>query len=152
MSNPAQFTVDLAKVIAKAKGNGVRVVKATSLALEAGVKTATPADTGAARNRWSIGLNAMDNAEYPADKSGQGATARNVGKLSQFRMGDAVFITNNIPYIYKLEYGLYGNPEGSANGPKTINGYSTQAPGGFVRITYQNVLSQIPRIVAGATK
>jgi len=38
-------------------------------------------------------------------------------------------LTNNLPYILPLEYGLYGS------GPKTVMGFSSQAVGGMARIS-----------------
>lgn len=38
-------------------------------------------------------------------------------------------IFNELPYMQHLEYGLYGK------GPKTVGGYSTQAPAGMVRVS-----------------
>lgn len=47
-----------------------------------------------------------------------------------------------MPYIEKLEYGGYGHFDGGewipANGEKTTNGYSKQAPEGMVGVTLAN--------------
>jgi hypothetical protein len=151
-TNASQFQLDLSKIIEKAKGNGSAVARKIALDLNTKVIEKTPRDEGIAKNRWAVALNTVDNAEYNADINGAGAVARGVGRLKDFKVGDTIYITNNVPYIRKLEYGLYGNPEGSANGPKTINGYSTQAPSGFVRITFQEIISQFPRIAASVIK
>ena len=44
-------------------------------------------------------------------------------------------IIGKYPYSEVLDKGLYGKPPGSANGPKTRNGYSKQAPNGMVKPT-----------------
>ena len=151
-SNFSEFEVNLAKIIKKAKANGEAVARKVAIDLSTKVILKTPVDTGITRNRWALALNRTDETQYGADKSGSNAQIRNFGALSAFKVGDTIFITNNMPNIRVLEYGLYGNPPGSANGPKTINGYSTQAPAGFVRITYRDVVSQFSSIAAQVIK
>jgi len=56
-----------------------------------------------------------------------------------------------MPYARVAEFGLYGNPPGSANGPKTSGGYSSQAVGGFVRLTVQD-FEQVFRKAARSLK
>ena len=56
---------------------------------------------------------------------------------------ESIFITNNLPYITMLELGGYGKYENGeqktkANGEKTVNGYSKQAPHGMVGVTLAN--------------
>ena len=68
--------------------------------------------------------------------------------LARWKIGDPIYITNSVPYAIVVEYGLYGKPPGSANGPKTIAGYSSQAVGGFVRLTAQNIVQSLNKRVA----
>lgn len=151
-TNTAQFNLDLAKIVEKAKGNGVKIVKATVFELQNKAIGGTPSDLGAARNRWAVGLNVVDDAQYGDDSTGGQAKVRNIGRMSQFQVGDTVWLTNNLPYIRALEYGLYGNPEGSANGPKTIAGFSIQAPGGWIRIAHKDIQTELPRIAKAVIK
>jgi len=77
----------------------------------------TPVDTGRARNNWS------GNAEV----------------LPKVVLGKRFTLINNMPYINKLEFGGFPVP----GGQKTTNGFSTQAPDGWVRkaiIRMQNKL------------
>jgi hypothetical protein len=46
-----------------------------------------------------------------------------------------------------LEFGEYGKPPGSASGPKTIGGYSKQAPNGMVRLTVQEYGVKLREVV-----
>lgn len=147
-SNVGQFEVDLAKVIAKAKKRGNMLARSVAFALTDQVIAGTPVDKGTARNRWSVGLNSISTEEHGADRSGGQARTRALAKLREFKTGDTIFITNNLPYIRQLEYGLYGKPPGSANGPKTTAGYSTQAQQGFIRLTFLNVQKDLKRIAA----
>jgi hypothetical protein len=134
------LTVDLAKLLGKSKANASQVARAVALELESRVVLKSPVDTGRFRGNWNVGINTSDTAEYSADKSGIKVNSRAIGALSKFKLGDSIWITNNLPYTQKLEFGLYGH------GPKTINGYSKQAPHGFIRITYQEVMSAFENI------
>lgn len=145
-ANVATLGIDISKIIAKAKGNGEAVARHVGLSLDTKAIIKTPADQGTAKNRWAVGLNMIDGAEYGDDKSGVEAIARGSRELSKYKIGDTIYVTNNIPYIHKLEFGLYGD------GPKTIGGYSIQAPQGFVRITYQEVSSDLERMARGVVK
>lgn len=72
----------------------------------------TPVDTGEARRNWSI---------------------------AEINTGHYV-ISNPLPYIEALEYGLY--PQSPKNGKgKTKGGYSIQAPKGFIRLSIMEVSS-----------
>jgi hypothetical protein len=88
----------------------------------------------------------MDTAEYSSDISGSTAIARGVGELFSFKVGDSIYITNNLPYVANLEFGLYGD------GEKTSGGFSKQAPQGFVRITYKEVINDLDKIGRSAVK
>ena len=93
----------------------------------------TPVDTGRARANWQTEINAPKTNELnTTDKTGAGAKAEVVGKANASRWGDALHLTNNLPYIFKLEYGGYPNPPRTTSG-KTVNGFSKQAPQGMFR-------------------
>lgn len=144
MSN--QFNVDLNKVLKKAGKNASAIARKIALELYTKVVEKSPVDSGRLRGNWNIGINNIDDMEYPEDRASYGSLpsgssfTRNTSALSTFKIGDIIFISNNMDYIYKLEYGLYNN------GPKTVGGYSLQAPQGFVRITYKEVVSDLENI------
>jgi hypothetical protein len=104
-----------------------------------GIILKTPVDTGRARANWLASTDKpKGGVTTRLDKSGQ--TAMNTARAAANNAAGRVFyLTNNLPYIRHLEYGLYGTPPGSANGPKTISGFSKQAPAGMVRITMNEV-------------
>lgn len=105
-----------------------------------GVVLKTPVDSGRARANWFPSLNApAGTVTEKTDRSGSSAIASAQG-LAQQAAGKVFYLSNNLPYIRHLEYGLYGTPQGSANGPKTVAGYSKQAPAGMVRITLNEVV------------
>lgn len=105
-----------------------------------GLSFRTPADTGRARANWFPSLDSpIATTTEKTDKSGQQLIAA-TRPLAQQAAGRVFYLSNNLPYIRHLEYGLYGKPPGSANGPKTIGGFSKQAPAGMVRTTINEVV------------
>lgn len=91
----------------------------------------TPVDTGRARGNWlctiSVPAIAMQKGEDwfqgqtsgDFDKSGRAAIEEASNQVLSWKPGDvAIFLTNNLPYIQRLE-----------------EGYSGQAPAGMVAIT-----------------
>jgi hypothetical protein len=141
-TNAGEFNLNLSKAIAKAKEGRTALVRKVAIDLNTKVVDKTPRDTGAAKNRWALALKTPDQTEYGPDLSGAGSIARAIKGIAAFVPGDTIFVTNNLPYIRMLEYGLYGKPEGTANGPKTKNGFSIQAPSGFARITFKEIKAE----------
>lgn len=95
---------------------------------------------GRARANWFPSLDApSSNITTKTDPTGSSAIAA-ARPLAEKAAGRVFYLTNNLPYIRHLEYGLYGTPQGSANGPKTIGGFSKQAPAGMVRVTINEVV------------
>jgi len=139
-ANAESLTVDLAKILEKSKANASQVARAIALELESRVVLKSPVDTGRLRGNWNVGINSVNTTEYSEDRSGNQANTRAIGALSKFKLGDSIWITNNLPYVAKLEYGLYNN------GAKTVGGYSKQAPQGFIRITYLEVMGAFENI------
>jgi len=94
----------------------------------------TPVDTGHARANWRPALNAPALVPVTrADKTGAGTIARIKVVSAQFKAGDTVYLTNNVPYIEKLN-------EGS----------SPQAPPGYIQDAVKDaVVSVIRRNAAG---
>lgn len=141
-TNTGEFNLNLSKAIAKAKENGTALVRKVAIDLNTKVVEKTPRDLGNAKNRWALSLKIPDQTQYGPDLNGAGAIARAIKGIAAFVPGDTIFVTNNLPYIRVLEYGLYGKPEGTANGRKTKNGFSIQATSGFARITFKEVKSE----------
>lgn len=85
----------------------------------------TPVDTGRARGNWQVSANTPKYSEIDRNSKNWSSVVaqemQNIGKL-----GDTVHITNNLPYIERLEYG-----------------YSGQAPEGMVRKTLARIRALI---------
>lgn len=112
--------------------NSDRLVRKVALAVDGTVVLATPVDTGRARSNWQVELNGPAEGVRDAYAPGEGgstggpnareAIAQGRAAIAQYRGGDnaSIHITNNLPYIGRLN-------EGS----------SAQAPAGFVESAVQ---------------
>lgn len=79
----------------------------------------TPVDTGRARGNWFVAIGAPSGVTTDAtDKSGGQTINSGAAVISGLTRAQAIFITNNLPYIGKLE-----------------SGSSVQAPQGMVAVT-----------------
>ncbi len=121
-----------------------KTTRKAALAADQAVVLATPVDTSRARSNWitSLGspVTSSINPYSPGkggatgEASGQAAINQAAGVISQRTIGQDIYITNNLPYIQKLN-------EGS----------SAQAPAGFVQASVAAGISVIKnaRIVDG---
>lgn len=121
------FTVE-----AKAKTEGA--CRAIALGIFNELLKGTPVDTGHLRNGWQVseGRPAQGNIDGTGDQAS--VAMRETPKIMTWKpaTGKSLWISNNVVYGPVLEYGLYPNPPKS--GSKTVNGYSKQAPRGWVRL------------------
>lgn len=116
------FAADLAKLCAKAGDKAELVVRKVALDMGGTLIDMSPVDTGRFKNNWvtSVGYKSVA-AVGSAKGGGDGSVYMLKDVVGRWKIGDkSIFITNNLPYAQKLEYG-----------------YSKQAPNGMVRITVQ---------------
>jgi hypothetical protein len=101
----------------------------------------TPVDKGPARASWqvTIGTPATGTVKL-SDKDGNATMSRAVAASAGFKAGDTIYLTSNLPYIMKLEEGGY------PDGPKTVGGFSRQAPAGMVGLTVQEFAQVVNQI------
>ena len=90
------------------------------------VQISTPVDTGRARAGWLITVNTPSDEVLPEGKYTYSAVIPDVPAVT---INDRYFITNNTPYIGKLN-----------------NGYSWQAPARFVELTVAKIQAAISKI------
>ncbi len=99
--------------------NTEKLVRKVALAVDASVVLATPVDTGRARANWQVEINnaADGTLNEPSDPGSGARQAIEDGKktVEQYKIGDTIHITNNLPYIARLN-----------------EGWSAQAPANFV--------------------
>lgn len=98
-----------------------KTIRAVALVVDAELVNTTPVDTGRARSNWLPSLNVPDlRTVEPGGKPAVGPVA------DSFRIDDTILITNNLPYIRRLN-------EGS----------SLQAPAGFVEAAIARGISSV---------
>lgn len=122
------FSGDLAKYCQAAGDKIDLVVRKTALQLQASMIEKSPVDTGRFKSNWQCGLGGM-NGDTNA-KEGSDALGRTEVVLQGFKAGQTIFLSNNLPYAKKLEYG-----------------HSKQAPAGIVRLTVQDFAQAVKRAV-----
>lgn len=93
-----------------------RVIREVALETTAKLIRRTPVDTGRARSNWFIGINAPSRQSRKRPVSPGAAIGRAAARLTSSRLQDTVYITNNLPYIQRLN-----------------RGWSAQAPPGYVQ-------------------
>lgn len=104
----------------KVEGLMQRRQRATAMEVFASLIALTPVDTGRAKSNWWMDVNVIATALLEPDNAA-GATqqAVTVGS-SKIEMDDTIYISNNLPYINRLN-----------------DGHSKQAPAGFVESSVQ---------------
>ena len=104
MSKRTSFTVDLRKMIEEATGNAEEVVKLASLNLYKKIVYKTPVDTGHLQKNWNMSLRYADTTV--TDMGNVTDTIQSAEKIiSSFKLKDGIWIANNVPYAYDIEYG-----------------------------------------------
>lgn len=113
-----------------------KAVRRVALAIDQAVVTATPVDTGRARSNWLVSVGAqIEDTIAPYAPGTKGSTAaQNVsqaleqakGAVSGYRGGSAIYISNNLPYIQRLN-----------------DGWSAQAPVNYVEAAVDAAVAAI---------
>lgn len=109
-----------------------QVVRKVVLDLGRELVTRTPVDTGMARSNWFFGFDRISSVDSTRSKNGAPSLARAAAFTSGLKAGTVCYITNNLPYIMRLEFG-----------------YSKQAPAGMARITVARFQRMVDGIAAG---
>lgn len=107
--------LDLAYTV-KVEGTLEKSVRKSALAADAALVRNTPVDTGRARANWIPSLDAA-SAEI-VEPNGKKDIA---SETQSYTIDKTIFITNNLPYIQRLN-----------------DGWSQQAPAGFVELAVQS--------------
>lgn len=118
MAGLREFGQNMKKHGENVEKNATALVRKCALAVDASVVIATPVGEGRARGNWQVALNAPATGELDVkDPSGAGAIAQGKAVIAGYqRSGGSINITNNLPYIGRLN-----------------DGWSAQAPAGFVQ-------------------
>lgn len=119
-----------------------------------GVIRDTPVDTGRLRGNWQCTIGEPASGELDVtDKQGQETINNMVQTVDTARRDFVAYLTNNLAYAPVAEFGLWKDKDGKpANGPRTISGYSTQAPFGMVGLNVSRINHFIKQAVAEMKK
>lgn len=127
------FSVDLSRWVAKAHGNVDKVVRQTLVLASQGIMQRSPVDTGRFRANWQFAVNAPDvTTSWRVDPSGAITMARLQGQIASINAGPTFYLTNSLPYAYRLE-----------------KGWSSQAPNGMVSVTLAGLQAAVNEYVSG---
>jgi hypothetical protein len=121
MAGNDKFRSDIRRFINKSNAGLDKYAKAVVLNLDKSMVMKSPVDTGRFRANWNIGIGSVDsNTTDATDISGSVSIAKAAVELNSFKVnGQTIYITNSLPYAYRLEY----------------EGWSSQSPQGMVRVT-----------------
>ena len=107
------MTGSMSQIVARANGHVDNKIRAATSEVFSNIIQMTPVDTGRARGNWQCTIGSPFTRE---DDTGDVLKMQNT--LPR-RAGSVVYLTNNVPYIQKLEY----------------DAHSRQAPNGMVRVS-----------------
>lgn len=141
------FEEQVAAFVKKARENPEKVSRSVSIKLFSAVILATPVDTGRLRINWQASGNTPASGEVNgADKLGSKSISDAKKFVSNAIEWENFTLTNNLTYAETIEYGGY-----TGGGPNTtVDGYSTQAPAGMVRVNvtrFQRLINEALREV-----
>lgn len=123
------FAGDVASFSRKSGLTADQIIRGFTIKLTNAIVKGTPKDTGRAQGNWQTTTDAP--ADGVVDRVGaSSAIAESVSNAGG--AGKVTYITNNLPYIFRLE-----------------NGWSGQAPAGMVRL---NIERMVPLLEAEVQK
>lgn len=120
MPSLSEFARRMSILGRRVEENSDALVRKVSVAINTTVVLATPVDTGRARSNWQIGIGSAPmgtKASFGPNSAGNVISFNNakIQAYTSANKGQYVYITNNLPYIKRLN-----------------NGHSAQAPVGYV--------------------
>ena len=91
---------------------GEKIVRGTLLSLSSAVVKDTPVVSGRLRSNWIPSINAPKSNEVGVT-SEAGVISEISAVVSNIKLGDTFYLTNNLPYAVRIEYGYSKKfPEG----------------------------------------
>lgn len=120
------FTLDISKFAEKAGKEADKRVREVCLKLYSDITYGTPVDTGRAQANWFTSIGSPSNQTIEYEGGGAAAAGVAIGRSMPDiakATGNILWITNNLPYIYRLEF----------------EQWSDQAKDGMVRIAIDNM-------------
>ena len=125
----AGFSLDIKNFVESFNDGAEKTMRGTAISVFEDIVLSTPVDEGRARASWvASGAKPSTVVVTFKDYDGSATVSKMKDKVLYIKDWSKITLTNNLPYIVNLEFGLYGD------GDKTTGGYSKQAPQGMVRI------------------
>ena len=124
LGNNMAFNDDIKRFNDKVEKAATKIFRGTALSLFGKVILRTPVDTGRLRGNWFATI------RKPSDQI-DGSAEGYEGVTLRAKLGDSLFLVNNLPYAKVIE-----------------DGSSEQAPQGMIKVTvieYQNVVRENAR-------
>ena len=120
MATNDRFRARMAQRIKTAKSKHDLFGQKLSVELLSRMVMRSPVDTGRFRGNWNVSLSSPDlSTDQSTDPSGGSTITKGAAIISGLVVnGQTIYITNSLPYAYRLE-----------------TGYSQQAPAGIVGLT-----------------
>lgn len=119
------FTLDLTRFKQKTEQQMSQKVRDIVLDLYSRIVVRSPVDTGRYRANHSISLHSLPAGAVIEFEAGGTVSVHDKGQvLAAYKLGDTIFLFNNVEYALALEYG-----------------HSQQAPQGVYRISVQDIVS-----------
>lgn len=135
-----KFEDDVRKFERKTDKKMEVVVRAIILRIFRKIVFKTPVDKGALRANWQLAIGNVPQGTLELnDKTGTATVSKAAATLLGYDLGDTIYLANNLPYVRTVEEGGY------KDGPKTIGGFSLQAPAGMVSLTLQEFQGIVKR-------
>lgn len=135
----ASFQSQVREAMEKRKTMLLNVAKMaiTELVDEVLQGAAAPIDTGQFMANMNASIGSPDSTwTMNTDTDGVSTAMKIRQVINSLKLGDVFYLSNAAPYGPILEYGLYRELYGFATStPRTINGFSTQAPQGVFRVS-----------------
>lgn len=111
----------------------------------------TPADDGIHRNSWFLTVGAASNSKTTSKSESGASSIRQLSKMPKSVLGKSIYFTSNAPAMNTLEYGGFPSPvkkgsyikESKSYQILSANGFSKQAPNGWVRSTLISMQNKI---------
>lgn len=130
------FSLDLRAFAEKAGKNADLVARKVGIDAASRMIDRTPVKTGRARANWTVAVGTpWGDVRDATDKSGQSTKSAASSALAAYRCGPTIWITNNLPYIERLE-----------------DGWSRKAPAGMLGVTFIEIEALVSRIAREVAK
>lgn len=123
------FSLDVKAFADSFEQGSEKAVRGTAIKLFSAFVESSPVDEGRFRANWFVtGRQPSTKKTNSTDKNGNKTKKRIESAVLGIQDWSMFTVTNNLPYSEVVEFGGY------KDGPKTVNGYSKQAPNGVVRV------------------